>query len=236
MHFTLLEKKKINYSKALYDVRYEIKTENSENLSLVLHSAFPGEIVYTLDGSTPNINSKKYTSPIPLEKSCVVKAGLFANAKVLGRILEKEIRVNKASGNKIIFTNKPSKYYNKTEGFGLVNGIVESESGQRENCTGWCNEHADFTIQFKKEIQVKKIKILFLKDEANFIYPPEEVRVSINGAEQEFTFKVNESVSNVPGELSFNFSAEKINSLRLNISNPLKGKDSWILIDEIVLE
>jgi hexosaminidase len=236
-HFPLLEKKKINYSKALYDIKYEITPDkNSEKLSLMLSSAVQGKIVYTLDGSNPDATSGVYTSPLTLDKSCTLKSALIIDKKLIGRILEKKIHVNKATGKKISFNVPPSRYYNKTEGFGLVNGILESESGIRDKCSGWCNEDADFTIHFLNEISAKKLKIFFLSDEVNFIYPPSEIKVYINNSDNFLSLKSEKKLEKNSNQLTFDFVADKVKSLRIKLINPMKGKDCWILLDEVNVE
>ena len=237
-HFKLLEDKKINFSKALYDVRYKtLRNNQSGGLAIELNSAVKGIIRYTLDKSEPVINSPEYQSKIILKTNCVLKAALFINNQRVGKILEKKFYVNSASGKTISFKTQPSKYYNKTEGFSLVNGVLESVSNQREMCTGWCNTDADFIIHFEKEIAVKKLTICFLNDEQNAIFEPLEIKIAYNDDESFISLLQEKLPKDAKNKtITFSLPERKMSSLRIKGINPMKATDSWMLFDEILVE
>ncbi|MFN5181589.1 MAG: beta-N-acetylhexosaminidase [Bacteroidota bacterium] len=237
-HFKLLDTKKINYSKAIYDVKYNLKKDSvSDFVNLDLSSSFEGKIFYTLDGNDPNINSKEYRQPIILDKNSQLKAALFYDDKKIGRTLEKKFFVSKCTGKKIVFKTIPSKYYNKTQGFGMVNGILESASGQKDWCTGWCNSDPHFMIEFDKEIELKKLVFYVLSDEKNKIYPPEEIKISLNDKEDHVNFSAKKTIkeSGVM-QIDIEIPLQKTKSIEIKMKNTLKKEDSWILVDEILAE
>ena len=65
---------------------------NVEKLELKLNSL--GTIYYTLDGSTPNRNSKKYVDGINLTKTTVVKAVTIEDGKIKSDIITKSYIIN----------------------------------------------------------------------------------------------------------------------------------------------
>ncbi|MBN2581354.1 MAG: chitobiase/beta-hexosaminidase C-terminal domain-containing protein [Pirellulales bacterium] len=61
-----------------------------DTLEVRLGSTLPGSLHYTLDGSQPTSASPRYTAPIKLERTTVVKAAAFDRQSRLGAVLERE--------------------------------------------------------------------------------------------------------------------------------------------------
>ena len=55
---------------------------------------FYGEIYYTLDGSIPNKNSRKYSSPINISKTTTVRARCIEPDKLAGKVATNTYFIN----------------------------------------------------------------------------------------------------------------------------------------------
>ncbi|MBT33390.1 MAG: beta-N-acetylglucosaminidase [Thalassobius sp.] len=80
----------INYSKSIYYVTYDLVQDSTTNkFSVTLKNQFelPG-MRYTLDGSEPSASSELYESPLTLEEGTVIKAGLYEDKTLKGKITE----------------------------------------------------------------------------------------------------------------------------------------------------
>jgi hypothetical protein len=75
---TLVRSDKPQFSKegGLYGSMQMIKLSNANG----------GDIYYTLDGTTPTKNSKRYTSPLRLDSSRVIKAASFEKGKIKSKV------------------------------------------------------------------------------------------------------------------------------------------------------
>jgi hexosaminidase len=86
----------INYAKSAYDVRQTILLESVSSKATVslVTDADVSHIYYTLDGSEPGANSKKYTKPFDVRKSVTIKAAAFKEGKQLGKTSVQQVVLN----------------------------------------------------------------------------------------------------------------------------------------------
>jgi hexosaminidase len=87
---------KINYAKSANDVRQTILLESAAAKATVSFAtdAYPSQIYYTLDGSEPGINAKKYTKPFDVRKSVTIKVASFHEGKQLGKTSVQQVILN----------------------------------------------------------------------------------------------------------------------------------------------
>lgn len=94
-HFKSLDKKGVNASKSLFSVypSYAIDQLHSQ-ANVYLHTETVGHhIHYTLDGTIPTMNSRKYDKVFTAEARTLLKAGLFnSKGKLLGNIVELRLK------------------------------------------------------------------------------------------------------------------------------------------------
>ncbi len=92
---TTLKQNKVGVQEISFAPTFSIEAgiyNNVESLQLELKSL--GNVYYTLDGSTPNKNSKKYTEPIKITKTTVVKAVTIDDGKYKSDVITKSYIVN----------------------------------------------------------------------------------------------------------------------------------------------
>lgn len=94
-HFKALRKQGVNVSKSLFSVypAYAIDQLHSQAIVYLNTETVGYDIHYTLDGTTPTVNSLKYTEAFKTNPRTLLKAGLFnKNGDLLGNIVELRLK------------------------------------------------------------------------------------------------------------------------------------------------
>ncbi|MFZ1783789.1 MAG: beta-N-acetylhexosaminidase [Ferruginibacter sp.] len=170
--FERLDKEKINYSKAYYDlVATVLPTENYQGILFDLKSKNPNETIFVHGGG----NVFPYTSPLVINKSQTINATLGDNKSQLWQ----KFVFNKATGKKINIITEPSKSYPGNGAFTLVDGI-QNEKGLAKSSEflGFSGTNLDATIDLGKNMDVSNITLHVLKMEGSWIYLPGQVEVT----------------------------------------------------------
>ncbi len=203
--FERLDKQKINYSKAYYDLKatvmpaenydgliYRLERKKNDNQFIrVSETGYNGLV----KDSIPIIMRKvKYAQEESIdikitEHTKEISAQLFNGKfyddredtynKIPVSILYQKFSFNKAAGKKITLATQPSKNYPGDGAFTLVNG-VQNEKGMSKSSEflGFNGTDLDATIDLGKEMNVSKITLHVLKQNGSWIYLPSQVEVT----------------------------------------------------------
>ncbi|MGG7079358.1 FN3 associated domain-containing protein [Clostridium sardiniense] len=142
-----------------------------------------GEIHYTLDGSTPDIESPVYEKPIILDKELTIKAIAFKDgfkeSEVVEGRLYKTISIKDIIGNtKPVDIDK----FNKKGIYDLIDGNKGTSDYTDGNWLGYY-EDMDVTVDLGEIKKINSITVGFLQDTRAWIYYPRYVdfEVSVDG-------------------------------------------------------
>ena len=238
-----------------------LKSRNSEtqNLSnsatlVSLKTIFNNrDIYYTTDGSTPDKNSKVYTEPFAIERSCIVKAVCFEDNR--DKIVnEKYILYHKGMGHfrklNTVAGNYRPEYSGGSED-ALLNGAVGTNNYKDGNWQGFYGTDCDLELDFGKKEKLSSLKINFNTNPYDWILLPKKmsVYVSNNGTNYTLfkTFDINEDVDTSKTNIvtkTFDISGLNSRFVRIVVETPglipegLPGYNnpSWMFMDEIVVE
>ena len=238
-----------------------LKSRNSEtqNLSnsatlVSLKTIFNDrDIYYTTDGSTPDKNSKVYTEPFAIERSCIVKAVCFEDNR--DKIVnEKYILYHKGMGHfrklNTVAGNYRPEYSGGSED-ALLNGAVGTNNYKDGNWQGFYGTDCDLELDFGKKEKLSSLKINFNTNPYDWILLPKKmsVYVSNNGTNYTLfkTFDINEDVDTSKTNIvtkTFDISGLNSRFVRIVVETPglipegLPGYNnpSWMFMDEIVVE
>jgi len=215
------------------------------------------KIYYTTDGSEPNKNSKLYTDPFAIEHSCIVKAISFdENGNSV--VTERNILYHKGMGHLKSLNSPAGNYRPEYSGGGddaLLNGVTGSENYKDGNWQGFYGCNADIELDFGKAEVVNSLTINFMTNPFDWILLPTKVRVYAFPVDatpdmpdtwvKTFTFddKVPMSGNHIFTK-TLDIKGVKTKYLRVVIENPGvlpagtpgAGYDSWIFMDEIIVE
>ena len=177
--FERLDKQKINYSKAYYDLK-----------ATVLPTSDYNGILYKLETTTKDykiqyIPSILSSSLLTYEKPILIKQNIDA-MNVLLSVKEKVVggttqsfHFNKATGKKITIVTEADKKYPGDGAFTLVNGVQNEKGiGRSSEFLGFNGTDLDATIDLGKEMDVSKVTVHVLKQTGSWIYLPSQVEVT----------------------------------------------------------
>lgn len=191
--FERLDKQKINYSKAYYDLKATVvPAKDYDGILWKLETKEKnGELLFR--DMLSNNARLKYSNPILINTTSEYTAWLFSSEKknissgttfntltpeVLSSVKQKFF-FNKATGKKITLATEASKNHPGDGAFTLVNG-VQNEKGMAKSSEflGFNGTDLDVTIDLGKEMDVSKVTVHVLKQTGSWIYLPSQVDVT----------------------------------------------------------
>ena len=229
-------------------------TDNRQQPMVTMKTIFNDrDIYYTTDGSTPDKNSKRYTEPFAIERSCIVKAVCFEdNRETI--VNEKYILYHKGMGHfrklNTVAGNYRPEYSGGSED-ALLNGAVGTNNYKDGNWQGFYGTDCDLELDFGKKEKLNTLKINFNTNPYDWILLPKKmsVYVSNNGTNYTLfkTFEISENVDTSKSNIvtkKFDISGLNSRFVRIVVETPglipegLPGYNnpSWMFMDEIVVE
>jgi hexosaminidase len=247
-HFLLLDKLDINYAKAIYKVEQKVNPSSKANTIELELKANPslGNIHYTTDNSEPNLNSPIYKSPINLTQDVRVKAVLFKDKELKGKISTKDYVIHKATNKAITLKIPSSKSYSGDGGFTLVNGVIGTLPRMSNQWLAWNGNDLEATIDLGKEEAISEISIGFLKEELSWIYLPKEIEYFISNDGIQFTSVGKLTTENINQERFANLQIKTTKTKYVKVvaknfgkipsGKPGDGENAWLFSDEIIIK
>ena len=229
-------------------------TDTEGRAAVMLKTVFGDkEIHYTIDGKEVTANDSVYRNPIVLERPCLVKAACF-NALGEPVCAERYFCYHKGMG-KLKQLNSPAGNYRPEYSGGgdgaLLDGSLGSDTYTDGHWQGFYGIDADLEIDFGKYQKVNALNIGFLVNAHDWILRPNEVEVYTSNDGKNYkpytTFTLTTEVP-LTGNHTFRERFELPNLstryLRIVVKNPGKlpeglpgsGYDSWIFMDEVMVE
>lgn len=247
-HMKLLDLLKVNYSKALFDVRQLPLSAQGNGVSIALSSNYPfGQIRFTLDGKDPDLRSSIYEHPIQLGQSAGIKAAMFDGGRRVGGVNSKLYRLNLASGSSVRLVHQPDEEYSNGGAFRLVDGATGAIPWFGSDWLGFSGKDLDAVIDLKDLRSIRRVAIGLLEDRSSWIWYPTSVEVwtSVDGevflpAGSWKSDKTNAQDRWCSLELS-PVSARYVRILARNAGaipagSPGAGRPAWLFADEIRVE
>ena len=250
-------KKYDDIAKELQQIEYlpfiEPTTDENGNAAVALKTVFNDKAIhYTIDGKEVTAIDSIYQDLIVLERPCMVKATCF-NALGEPICTERYFRYHIGMG-KLKQLNSPAGNYRPEYSGGgdgaLLDGSLGSDDYKDGHWQGFYGTDADIEIDLGKWSKINTLNIGFLANAHDWILRPNTVEVygSYNGKDYTLrgTFPITTEVSR-EGNFTFRERFDipiSTRLLRIVVKNPGKlpeglpgaGFDSWIFMDEIVVE
>ena len=233
-----------------------IETVNDDkgNAAVELKTVFNDKSIhFTIDGKEVSPNDSIYSKPIVLERPCLLKAACF-NALGEPVCAERYFCYHKGMG-KLKQLNSPAGNYRPEYSGGGDNALLDGNLGS-DNYTdghwqGFYGIDADLEIDFGKVQRINALNIGFLVNAHDWILRPDAVEVyTSNDGKNYKPFKNFNLKTETPmtGNHTFRERFELPNLstryLRVVVKNPGllpeglpgAGYDSWIFMDEMMVE
>ena len=211
----------------------------------------PGlEIRYTLDGSDPIITSEIYTRPFILSSSAIIKSKLFDHGEPSLFITETSVEKHLATGCQVTYFSKYSDRYTAGGNAGLVNSMFGSVNFMDGNWQGFQGDDLEVVIDLVRQRYISKVTVNCLQVVNSWIMLPERIEVfaSLDGKNFEKIASIRHEIADPDPEEYIHafvkyFDPVKTRYVKVMAKNygPLPewhqgaGNDSWIFVDEIVV-
>jgi len=248
VHFERLDALGVNYAKSIFDVTATTATDTVRKTIVVALEPFieNGEIHYTLNGEEPSGSSKKYSSPLALDKSSTLKACLFYGDRK-GKVLKKDFLLHQAAAKKYVLAN-PWKQYDGGTYYGLTDGITGIVN-RYNTWVGFSGKDLDATLDLADKKNIKKISVNFYNKNRDWIFLPGDIEfyTSNDGINFQSVKKMTvapDGAANSIVNASAEFPSTDARYIRVVAKTTGKipegkdgaGNDSWLFADEIVVE
>jgi hexosaminidase len=204
--FERLDKEKINYSKAYYDLQATVlPTEDYDGVIWKLNSKKENEIINVnfwnsektmqihvdsvIKGKKWSVltdiylkDSLRYNTPLKIKFPGFYEAIILEkkNNKItpVGNPIKQKFSFNKATGKKITLATEPSQNYPGDGAFTLVNGVQNEKGLSKGNeFLGFLGKDLDATIDLGAVMDIKKVTLHTLEQNGSWIYLPAKVEV-----------------------------------------------------------
>ena len=208
------------------------------------------EIRYTLDGSEPTAESRKYDKLISISESVILKAATFKSGKGKSEIISHTFySAYKIQGIKYLTEYSP-KYAGKGDNT-LINSRRASSSLLDKEWIGYEVNDLDVILDMGKELIFNKLKAGFLSNNSSWIFLPTNVKAFVSDDGNSFTEAASVDIA-IPEKdggmwvenVELNMNHTKGRYIRLVAKNLSKCPDwhhgavgnVWLFIDQIIVE
>lgn len=248
-HFVILDRKGINYSKAIFEVTNEVmpKPGGKGVLYLLKTNQSPIGINYTTDGAQPTNQSKVYSQPLEITKSQTIKAIYFEKGNAKSNITEQQFHIHKATSCLVSLQNQPNGNYTKGGGFTLVDGIKGDKAKFGQHWLGFSGTDLIATIDLGNKQKINRMEIGLLSSPSSWIYFPKKITFWVSEDLMKFeevkTFSLEE-IQKSNGQITVDCDKKNIQFVKVTVENfgkipdgqPGAGNKAWLFADEITVE
>ncbi len=245
--FERYEYKGINYAKSAFLVTANIEGNiEDKSVRMTLQNEFPNtDIRYVLGDIPLDDKAIKYTTPITLKETTVVKAALYKNDTVVGRFFTDTIQFHKAVAHKVSYKIPYSDSYQGVGAFNMVNTLRGTKNFHDGQWQAWLGKDMQLVIDLEKEEEIAKVTVGALENQGPGIYFPTAVivEVSTDGTNYKKVGKITRAYAKRgDSELKdfvVDFSAVKATHVRVtakSLKETPEGGGVWLFVDEILID
>lgn len=230
----------VNYSKSMYQVVSSASFVNGK-LQVELHTDYPrGEIRYTIN--SPDFSSShKYTNPITIDSSVVLRSAVFENEIMQGAVSIDTLTFHKAVNKPVHFQVPYHKNYQGQGETTLTNVVRGTTNFHDKQWLAWLGNDAQFTVDMQQLTPIKHIRIGIMQNQGQGIYYPAKIKISLSKDANVFS---DEKVIEIPyirdgfprlKDVDFYWEDIQAQFVRIECINSKapNGGDAWIFLDEV---
>jgi hexosaminidase len=245
-----LDYHQVNYSRHLFDIQMNTYTDSATHSLMAKVNGVPDgyPVFYTLNGTTPDSTTNKYSGPIAIDRNADLNVGVIYNGRIVDKA-EKSFTLNKATGKKSWLTNEPSKSYNKGGDHAWNNGIYGSDFRYNDGeWLGWSGQDFEGTVDLGASQAINSVTARFFNKPSDWIYPPSSVVISVsdNGTDfREIARKDSLPLDKIGLQvIKINTGPIKARYVKITAKcygsipkdNPGEGSPAWLFADEVKIE
>ena len=218
-----------------------------------LRSADPAAAIhYTVDGTTPDRSSPRYSAPFTIKDSVTVKAIALIDDDASPVMSVPFRRLTEYP--KITLSAAYAPQYAAAGRDTLIDGLRGNNNFRTGRWQGYLGKDLDVTLDFGETRDIKQITIGFLRDTGSWIFYPRSATISVSDDGQSFT-QAAVSAMVLPGDTKEDTRPEtrdhvidlplpqRARYVRVRIEHygklpawhPGAGNDAWFFADEIIV-
>ncbi|EAR00001.1 FN3 associated domain-containing protein [Maribacter sp. HTCC2170] len=222
-----------------------------DSLQIELDYAFDDvDIHFTLDGSEPDAKATKYTQPILITESTLLKAVTVAEDYKPSKLSESDFKRFKYDYAGIALNKSPNERY-KGHGAATLNDLKRGSTNFVDgNWLGFEGRHITATVELGKKETISTVSVGTLSSPEKWIFYPTGFNVwtSTNGTDFKLVKRHKVGTEKINTLTRFRFFDVHIpptqaKYVRVEVKSQLKnpswhpnpGGKSWLFVDEIVL-
>ena len=239
-HYLLLQKLNVNYYRPSTIVEVFSAPDMNEQKNKISFTSeiFNANIRYTIDGSTPSINSLKYEQPFYAGGEVTIKASVITNDGVIHEPTTYFSNYHKAIGKKVKFNTLWDKSYPAQTESTLTNGIIGSITYSDKQWLGYLIDF-DVVVDMDSITPLNKIGLRFMQYVGAGVYMPKSVSYSFSNDGINFStpIKVENNIPDTERKLSFktfesSFTNTSARYIRVQADN---SRRQFLFTDEVIV-
>lgn len=248
--FKTFDQKGLHYSKGNYKVAIKPLAKNGQLFVTLSTEAYKGEVYFTSNGSQPTVASLKYSEPISIDSSLILKAVTVVNGKIMSVVPAQQIfTLHKAIGKNVEYGNPVSRYYMADGPNSLTDGVRGTqELGKYWH--GFSGKNLVATIDLGQQTSVQNITLGCLQHYKDWVMMPDWVKFEVSDDGNNFTI-IDTIKNDIPvynqesviKEFTTQFTSRKTRYIRVTAKvldalpkgHPGEGQPAWLFADEIVV-
>lgn len=248
-HMTLYDKMKVNYSRALFEIRPAYSSSSNGILLSLTSYSKQGEIRFTHHGIELSPYDSVYTKPIRITESDTIIAAVYDGAERISPFYTQSFKGHLALGKSVTLRKLPSSSYNNGGATTLVDGIIGRTPWTGSEWLGWWGDTLDATIDMGAATSANKIEVVCLRDSGSWIYAPNQIWMEGSMDGKYFTRLHGNVTFTEPVASQFNFiflpiGGQQFRYLRVWCPSlgyipegaPGAGNPAWLFVSEIIVE
>lgn len=123
-HFKAYGEKGLHYCPGNFTVNIRPFSQNGKLFVNLSTEILNGEVYYTTDGTEPTLTSNKYSAPVEINSTGLLKASTMQNGRIMGvQAARQSFAMHKGIGKNVIYANPVSRYYMADGSNSLTDGV-----------------------------------------------------------------------------------------------------------------
>ena len=235
----------IHYAKSAYQVEAASAIKGNE-IKVALTSEFPNaDIRYMVGEGNLAEDGIAYTDSISITKTSTLKAGVFKDGVLVGDPLSKEYKFHKAFGKKVTYTTMYSDSYPGMKETTLVNVLRGSKNFHDGHWQGWIGDDMELIIDLESPQEITRVAVGTMEAQGAGIYFPMGIEVygSQDNVNYEIIGKSYSAYANNPEVMLKDFEVvgdtltyQYVKVIAKNLPKNPKGGQTWLFVDEVIIE
>ncbi len=252
IHFDRLTALNYTFAESSMSPNYEVSYDKiTKEFVLQLQNELGiNDFRYTLDGTTPTLNSAVYAEPIRYTAPIDVYAQAFRNEEVFGFPLKKTFSTGSSDTYTVSYTNPYNDSYSGGGNFALFNNVFANPRGDDPNWQGLPQKDFEVTIDLGETNRISYIGLNFFQHiSATSVMLPTQVTIAISENGKDYTTVFKKQLETIQDrdpiikQIKAEFEKQSVSFIKITAKNRgqlpewhIRTGDAWVFVDEVTVK